>query len=65
MGRSRLGPILGPTGYEPIKLLKALILLAWHNLSDTELEESLRVRMDFMLYSHSSIWHSSRWPRVF
>ncbi|MDR0677429.1 MAG: IS5 family transposase [Holosporaceae bacterium] len=42
---------LGPTGYDTLKLLKALILQAWYSLSDTELEESLRVRMDFLLFT--------------
>ncbi len=39
----------GPNGYVPINLLKALILQAWHNLSDEGLEEALRVRLDFMV----------------
>ena len=39
----------GPNGYEPINLLKALILQAWHSLSDEGLEEALRVRLDFMV----------------
>jgi IS5 family transposase len=42
---------LGPTGYDPLKLLKALLLQAWYSLSDTELEESLQVRMDFLLFT--------------
>ncbi|MDR0553165.1 MAG: IS5 family transposase [Holosporales bacterium] len=42
---------LGPTGYDTLKLLKALILQAWYSLSDPELEESLRVRMDFLLFT--------------
>lgn len=41
----------GPTGYDPLKLLKALILQSWHSLSDVELEEALRVRLDFMLFT--------------
>ena len=39
----------GPPGYNSLKLLKALILQAWHNLSDESLEETLRVRLDFMV----------------
>jgi transposase, IS5 family len=39
----------GPQGYSPVGLLKALILQAWHNLSDEALEEALRVRLDFMI----------------
>jgi IS5 family transposase len=42
---------LGPAGYDTLKLLKALILQAWYSLSDTELEESLQVRMDFLLFT--------------
>lgn len=38
----------GATGYEPIQLLKGLILQAWHNLSDEGLEEALKVRLDFI-----------------
>lgn len=39
----------GPNGYSPLKLFKALILQAWHNLSDEGLEEALRVRLDFIV----------------
>lgn len=39
----------GPHGYNSLKLFKALILQAWHNLSDEGLEEALRVRLDFMV----------------
>lgn len=39
----------GPNGYNSLKLFKALILQAWHNLSDESLEEALRVRLDFMV----------------
>jgi IS5 family transposase len=42
---------LGPAGYDTLKLLKALILQAWYSLSDVDLEESLRVRMDFLLFT--------------
>ena len=39
----------GPKGYNTIKMLKALILQNWYSLSDNELEEALRVRLDFMV----------------
>jgi transposase, IS5 family len=39
----------GPQAYDPLKMLKALVLQAWHSLSDTELEDALRVRLDFMI----------------
>jgi len=49
---SKLGKLgrsgYGPKGYNPTQLLKALVLQAWHNLSDEGLEEALRVRLDFM-----------------
>jgi transposase, IS5 family len=32
-------------------MVKALILQQWHSLSDPELEEALRVRLDFMLFT--------------
>jgi IS5 family transposase len=47
MGRSGMGP----TAYEPLMMIKALILQQWHSLSDPELEEALRVRIDFMLFT--------------
>jgi len=45
LGRTRYGP----SGYDPIKMVKAIILQAWHSLSDPGLEEALRVRLDFMV----------------
>lgn len=39
----------GPEGYDPLKMLKAIILQSWHSLSDAELEEAIRVRLDFMV----------------
>lgn len=47
MGRSGMGP----SSYEPITMVKALILQQWHSLSDPELEEALRIRIDFMLFT--------------
>jgi IS5 family transposase len=41
----------GPKGYDPLKLLKALILQAWHSLSDPGLEDALKVRLDFMMFT--------------
>ena len=41
----------GPKGYENIKMFKAMLLGQWYNLSDRELERSLRVRIDFMLFT--------------
>ncbi|MCP5076229.1 MAG: IS5 family transposase [Rhodobacteraceae bacterium] len=42
---------LGPQGYDPIVLFRCLLLGQWHGLSDPKLEESLRVRLDFMLFA--------------
>ena len=42
---------LGPQGYKEITLFKCLLIGQWHNLSDPKLEESLRVRFDFMLFA--------------
>lgn len=42
---------LGPQGYEPLVLFRCLLLGQWHGLSDPKLEESLRVRLDFMLFA--------------
>ena len=48
-GLNRSG--LGPQGYDEIVLFKCLLIGQWHGLSDPKLEESLRVRFDFMLLS--------------
>lgn len=42
---------LGPQGYEPLLLFKCLLLGQWQGLSDAKLEESLRVRLDFMPFA--------------
>jgi transposase, IS5 family len=41
----------GPTGYDPIQMFKTLLLGQWHSLSDPALEESLRVRLDFLEFT--------------
>lgn len=50
---------LGPNGYDPLLLFKCLLLGQWHGLSDPQLEESLKIRLDFMLFAgldlHSTI----------
>ena len=38
----------GPQAYDCLKMFKALVLQAWHSLSDRALEEALRVRLDFI-----------------
>lgn len=53
--RSVLGKLgrsgYGPQGYDPLQLVKALILQSWHHLSDPGLEEALKVRLDFMAFT--------------
>ncbi|MEI6628785.1 MAG: IS5 family transposase [Alphaproteobacteria bacterium] len=41
----------GPKGYDPLKLVKALVLQTWHSLSDPGIEEAIKVRLDFMMFS--------------
>lgn len=45
----------GPTGYDPIQMFKCLLLQSWHSLSDPGLEQSLRVRLDFLQFTGFSI----------
>ena len=45
----------GPTGYDTLKMFKALLLGQWHSLSDPGLEQSLRVRLDFLEFSGFSL----------
>ena len=42
---------LGPTGYDVVKMFKCLLIQSWHNLSDPGLEESLRLRLDFLQFA--------------
>ena len=42
---------LGPQGYKEITLFKCLLIGHWHNFSDPKLEQSLQVRIDFMLFT--------------
>lgn len=41
----------GQRPYDSLKMFKALLLGQWHNLSDTQLEETLVLRVDFMLFT--------------
>ena len=40
----------GPTPYDPLSMFKAMLLGQWHGLSDTQLEQALKVRIDFMVF---------------
>jgi IS5 family transposase len=51
INKNDINPQGGQEGYDKVQLLKALLLGQWHNLSDRELENSLRVRLDFMLFT--------------
>jgi len=41
----------GVKPYNTLSMYKAIILQAWHSLSDPQLEEALRVRIDFMEFT--------------
>ena len=41
----------GPEPYAPLAMFKLMLLGQWHGLSDTQLEQALRVRLDFMVFT--------------
>lgn len=41
----------GPVPYEPLSMFKLMLLGQWHNLSDPQLEQALRMRIDFMVFT--------------
>jgi len=41
----------GPKAYDNVSMFKALLLGQWHSLSDPSLEEALRLRIDFIVFS--------------
>ena len=45
----------GQIAYDALKMFKAILLGQWHNLSDPALEESLRIRVDFMIFTAFSM----------
>jgi len=47
----RSEPVAGVVPYDPVKMFRAMILQAWHSLSDPKMEEALKVRMDFMWFT--------------
>jgi IS5 family transposase len=49
--KNEVNPQGGPIAYDVLKMFKAILLGQWHNLSDPALEESLRIRVDFMLFT--------------
>jgi IS5 family transposase len=40
----------GPEPYDSVSMFKLMLLGQWHQLSDTELEQALSVRIDFLLF---------------
>lgn len=67
--RSR-GDRRGNSGYDPLKMFKAILLGQWHSLSDPELEHSLAVRADFLVFcdfddmelpDHSTLCRYRQW----
>jgi transposase, IS5 family len=40
-----------PKGYNNVSMFKAILLGQWHSLSDSGLEEALRLRLDFMIFT--------------
>lgn len=45
----------GQEPIDPLVMFKAILLGQWHNLSDSKLEEALRVRIDFMYFCGLSL----------
>jgi IS5 family transposase len=48
---ARGNPVGGVVPYDPLKMFRAMILQAWHGLSDPKMEEALKVRMDFIWFT--------------
>lgn len=53
--KNDVNPKGGPKSYDPLRMLRVLILKEWHSLSDKETEECLKVRLDFMIFSGFSL----------
>ncbi len=49
--KNEIDPQGGPKSYNNLAMFKALLLSQWYSLSDLALEEALRVRLDFMLFT--------------
>lgn len=48
---ARSGETPGVVPYDPVKMFKAILLQSWHQLSDTELEDALALRIDFIAFT--------------
>lgn len=55
MKSTKLRSDIGRAGYNELLLFKCLLLGQWYSLSDTALEEALRVRIDFMLFANLKV----------
>jgi len=49
--KNDIDPQGGQKPYDHLKMLKTVLLKEWHNLSDKDMEEALRVRIDFMAFT--------------
>jgi IS5 family transposase len=49
--KNEVDPQGGQKAYDNLQMFKATLLGQWHSLSDTELEEALSLRLDFMLFT--------------
>jgi IS5 family transposase len=49
----------GTKPYKSLSMFKAILLQSWHSLSDSKLEEALRVCIDFMLFTGLGIEHAT------
>ena len=48
---NEVNPKGGPKAYPNLSMFKAILLGQWHSLSDPGLEEALRLRLDFMVFT--------------
>jgi IS5 family transposase len=49
--KNDIDPQGGQKPYDHLKMLKAVLLKEWHSLFDKDMEEALRVRIDFMVFT--------------
>lgn len=48
---NEINPKGGPKSYNNLSMFKAILIGQWHSLSDSGLEEALRLRLDFMIFT--------------
>ena len=54
----------GRPRYDVVKMFKVVLLGQWHNLSDNDLEQALRVRLDFLVFCGFTLSDSdSQWTK--